>query len=230
MKEEQRSLLLSSSSRFPPPPGVKLSYGTSGFRADAGVLRSTVYRVGILAALRALKLESVIGLMITASHNEVSDNGVKISDPNGWMLSQDWEPFADALANAPSPENLLRLVAEFAASEGIALDGAKPVEILVARDTRPSGESLLQAAKLVIFSTFTMSFYFFILYIYILFLRFSCSKGIESVIGAVASDMGILTTPQLHWMVRARNNGEKASESDYMERFSSSFRLVLPLG
>ncbi|BBH02953.1 phosphoglucosamine mutase-related protein, partial [Prunus dulcis] len=101
------------------------------FRADASILQSTVYRVGILAALRALKTQSVIGLMITASHNEVSDNGVKVADPSGGMLSQDWEPFADTLANA----------------QNITLDGAKPVEILLARDTRPSGEFLLEAAK-----------------------------------------------------------------------------------
>lgn len=90
-----------------PFSGVKLSYGTAGFRADASILQSTVYRVGILAALRSLKTKSVIGLMITASHNKVSDNGVKIADPSGGMLSQDWEPFADQLANAPDPETLV---------------------------------------------------------------------------------------------------------------------------
>jgi len=90
-------------------PGVKLSYGTAGFRADASLLPSTVYRVGILAALRSLKTGSIIGLMITASHNKVSDNGVKIADPSGGMLSQHWEPFADALANAPSPQHLLQV-------------------------------------------------------------------------------------------------------------------------
>lgn len=87
--------------------GVKLSYGTAGFRADASILQSTVYRVGILAALRSLKTQSVIGLMITASHNKVTDNGVKIADPSGGMLSQDWEPFSDQLANAPDPQSLV---------------------------------------------------------------------------------------------------------------------------
>lgn len=93
--------------------GVKLSYGTSGFRADASILQSTVYRVGILAALRALKTQSVIGLMITASHNEVSDNGVKVADPSGGMLSQDWEPFADTLANARDPQHLVEVLFSF---------------------------------------------------------------------------------------------------------------------
>lgn len=89
---------------------MKLSYGTAGFRADASLLQSTVFRVGILAALRSLKTQSVIGLMITASHNQVSDNGVKIADPSGGMLSQEWEPFADALANASEPEDLLKVL------------------------------------------------------------------------------------------------------------------------
>ncbi|CAN6712352.1 unnamed protein product [Malus baccata var. baccata] len=201
MNEEQRSLLLSSSSRFPPPQGVKLSYGTAGFRADASILQSTVYRVGILAALRAVSTQSVIGLMITASHNKVSDNGIKVADPSGGMLSQDWEPFADTLANARDPQQLVHLIAEFAESKKIALDGAKSVEILVARDTRPSGESLVEAAK----------------------------QGISSILGAVAHDLGILTTPQLHWMVRARNKGLKVSDIDYFKQLSSSFRCLVDL-
>lgn len=36
-----------------------------------------------------------VGLMVTASHNPESDNGIKIVDPNGGMLSQDWEVYAE---------------------------------------------------------------------------------------------------------------------------------------
>ncbi|KAH7834073.1 hypothetical protein Vadar_012483 [Vaccinium darrowii] len=201
MNEKQRSILLDSSSRFPPPPGVKLSYGTSGFRADASILQSTVFRVGILAALRSLKTQSVIGLMITASHNDVSDNGVKIADPSGGMLSQAWEPFADALANAPDSLHLVQLVDDFVRKENIPFEGLESAEILLGRDTRPSGESLLEAAK----------------------------KGINSIVGAVAVDMGVLTTPQLHWMVRARNKGMKATELDYFDQLSSSFSKLIDL-
>lgn len=52
-------------------------------------------------------------------------------------------------------------------------------------------------------------------------------KGISSIVGAVSYDMGILTTPQLHWMVRARNKGLKATESEYFEQLLSSFGLAL---
>ncbi|XP_004511763.1 phosphoacetylglucosamine mutase [Cicer arietinum] len=201
MNKEQESLLLNSSSRFLIPQGVKISYGTAGFREDASILSSTVYRVGILAALRSLQTQSVIGVMITASHNKVSDNGVKIADPNGGMLSQHWEPFADAIANAPSPQQLLQLINEFVEKEKIPFDGIRPAEILLGRDTRPSGDALLEAAR----------------------------QGVTSIAGAVASDMGILTTPQLHWMVRARNKGIKASEQDYFDQLSSSFRCLMDL-
>ncbi|KAF8379129.1 hypothetical protein HHK36_028558 [Tetracentron sinense] len=201
MDEEQRAILLESATRFPTPEGVKLSYGTSGFRADASILSSTVFRVGILAALRSLKTQSVIGLMITASHNEVSDNGIKIADPSGGMLTQEWEPFADTLANAIDAQDLVRLIVEFAKKENIPFGGVHSAQVLLGRDTRPSGESLMEAAR----------------------------QGINSIVGAVAIDMGVLTTPQLHWMVRGRNKGMKASEPDYYEQLSNSFGCLMDL-
>ncbi|KAF5185486.1 Phosphoacetylglucosamine mutase [Thalictrum thalictroides] len=201
MEDKQRSILIESASRFPPPQGVKISYGTSGFRADASILSSTVFRVGILAALRSIQTQSVIGLMITASHNQVSDNGIKIADPSGGMLTQDWEPFADSIANAANPEDLVLLINEFIKKEHIPFGGVQSAEIFLGRDTRPSGESLLEAAK----------------------------QGISSIVGAIATDMGILTTPQLHWMVRSKNKGTKVFESSYFEQLSDSFRCLMDL-
>lgn len=201
MNNEQRSILLEKSSLFPPPRGVKLSYGTSGFRADASIMQSTMYRIGILAALRSIKTQSVIGLMITASHNQVDDNGVKIADPDGGMMTQDWEPFADLIANVPDSESLVQLIDDFLKKENIELEVGRAAEVLLGRDTRPSGESLLEAAK----------------------------QGIASIVSSTPIDMGILTTPQLHWMVRARNRGMRSSESDYYEQLSSSFRCLLSL-
>ncbi|XP_065878105.1 phosphoacetylglucosamine mutase [Euphorbia lathyris] len=201
MDERQKSLILDSSSLYSPPQGITIAYGTAGFREDASILQSTVFRVGILAALRSLKTQSVIGLMITASHNKATDNGVKVADPSGGMLTQDWEPFADAIANAASPQDLVQLIDEFVKKENIPFDGVRSAEVLLGRDTRPSGESLLECAK----------------------------QGIDSIVGAHTFDMGILTTPQLHWMVRARNKCMKATETAYYEQLSSSFRCLIDL-
>lgn len=199
MNQQQRSVLVELASRFPPPPGQRFSYGTSGFRTDASLLESTVFRVGILAALRSIQTGSVIGLMITASHNVVSDNGVKIADPSGGMLTQRWEPFADAIANASDPHSLIQLIDDFVKKENIQLDGASSSEVLLGRDTRPSGKLLVSAAAL----------------------------GATSITGTIANDMGILTTPQLHWMVRSKNKGIEATKNSYYDQLLVSYRLLL---
>ncbi|KAI4975919.1 hypothetical protein ZWY2020_049526 [Hordeum vulgare] len=200
--DEQRAALIAAASLFPVPDGATFSYGTAGFRADGSTMAPAVCRAGIVAALRSVKLGGAsVGLVITASHNPVGDNGVKIVDADGGMMSQAWEPFSDALANAPTPDALLQLVLQFAKDEGITLGGGHSAQVLLARDTRPTGEYLLDVA----------------------------TKGVSAIVGSVALDMGILTTPQLHWMVRNKNKGLKASEADYFTQITESFRHLLEL-
>lgn len=68
------------------------------FRAD--LLDHVVFRVGVVACLRSMQKKKAIGLMITASHNIHSDNGVKIVDPLGDMLEQSWEKFVTDVVNS----------------------------------------------------------------------------------------------------------------------------------
>lgn len=69
----------------------ELLYGTAGFREEASLLPSTCHRMGILAVLRSKSEGKITGLMVTASHNVGSDNGIKLIDPRGEMLKQSWE-------------------------------------------------------------------------------------------------------------------------------------------
>ncbi len=42
-------------------------------------------------AMRAMKTNGVTGIVVTASHNPAEDNGVKLVEPTGYMLTQSWE-------------------------------------------------------------------------------------------------------------------------------------------
>ncbi|KAK4673214.1 Phosphoacetylglucosamine Mutase [Podospora pseudopauciseta] len=174
-------------------------YGTAGFRMKADLLEGVTYRVGLLAALRSRKLNSqAIGVMITASHNPAIDNGVKIVDPMGDMLEQEWERYATALVNAPSDKDLAKIYNALATDLKIDLEA--PAKVIYGRDTRPSGHTLVTALADALDATNT-----------------------EHV------DYKILTTPQLHYLVRATNSegtpasyGE-VSEVGYYKKLAEAF-------
>ena len=123
-----------------PKPDVKFSYGTAGFRMRADNLDSVMYRMGLLAVLRSkAKGGKVIGVVVTASHNPVHDNGVKLVDPLGEMLQPSWEKHASELANAEDiVEALKGVVKEH------SIDWSVPAKVFIARDTRPSGAQFVK--------------------------------------------------------------------------------------
>ena len=69
----------------------RLAYGTAGFRAAATLLDAVFLRMGMLAAARSAQTGAVIGVVVTASHNPIEDNGVKMIDADGGMLARSWE-------------------------------------------------------------------------------------------------------------------------------------------
>jgi phosphoacetylglucosamine mutase len=194
----------------PAHPGVKLAYGTAGFRAKADILDSTFFRMGVLAALRSRARGGLaVGLMVTASHNPEPDNGIKLIDSDGGMLEQSWEAHATRLANA-ADESLASEIAALAESLGVAAGGGGGGRVLVARDTRPHSARLAALAL----------------------------EGVAHA-GGGGEDFGLLTTPQLHHIVRHANGtagagphvgpAEWASEAGYYEMLATAYaQLVTP--
>lgn len=192
--------ILEAASRRPKPESFFPSYGTAGFRAKADLLSSTVFRCGILMALRALKTNKTTGICITASHNPAPDNGVKLVEPTGEMLLQEYESLADEMARAESPEELLEIVKGAIEDENISCNQGN-CEVLIAFDTRPSGESLATDA----------------------------ASGVEC-LGLSYKLLGRLTTPQLHWAVMRTNQGMDPSEEAYYALLSNSFGVLVGNG
>ncbi len=136
--------ILAASQQHPIKAGYVFKYGTAGFRMNSDLLDGVTFRVALLATLRSRQLlGQAIGIMITASHNPPVDNGVKIVDPLGEMLEQEWEAYATTLVNCATDEAMLAYYHKLAATLKINLGAS--ARVVYGRDTRPSGHTLALA-------------------------------------------------------------------------------------
>lgn len=123
------------------------------------------------------KMTCLSGVMITASHNQKDDNGVKIIEGDGAMLDQNWEPLAELLVNAPDLRQCLEALDEhnerskYGFMETIFHDSSM-AQACFGMDTRETSPMLMAA----------------------------CIKGCE-LMGVQSYNLDLTTTPQLHWLV-----------------------------
>lgn len=108
-----------------------MKYGTSGFRDHHIKIFEIAEKVGTAIALLACYRNKSFGIMITASHNHYEDNGVKIMDEDGHMVSSDIERYL---------ENYVNSNVEHDDNEEIVIHN--DLKIIIGYDSRSSGPSI----------------------------------------------------------------------------------------
>mmetsp|Transcript_5035 Transcript_5035/g.14576 ORF Transcript_5035/g.14576 Transcript_5035/m.14576 type:complete len:612 (+) Transcript_5035:2485-4320(+) len=209
------------------------NYGTAGFRFKADVMDGLMVRVGILGAILLLKLAEsyeskseseaaappslTTGVMITASHNDESYNGVKLANPDGSMLTPPQEAFLTTWVNERDPAAFRSFLEETVSD--VLSKTKRPLSLVlkVGRDTRSHSPRLsgllLEGAD---------SF-------------FGCIRAAEAAAGtsgvtAEVSDQEILTTPMLHHIVLHSNPSylpsyirPRADRKGYIETYAEAY-------
>ena len=163
-----------------PKPAAKLGYGTAGFRTKAEILDSTFYRMGMLAVLRSRANGGQAVGLMVTASHNPEPD-------NGIKLvDSDGGMLAQsweayATAVANAPEaKLSDELAKVVATEGINDTGPRGL-VLIGQDTRSHSARLSSIAL----------------------------EGV-AVVNGEAKDCGLLTTPQLHHLVRLGNGAGRA--------------------
>ncbi|OCK86275.1 N-acetylglucosamine-phosphate mutase-like protein [Lepidopterella palustris CBS 459.81] len=195
--------ILEASAKHPPAPNHKYQYGTAGFRMKADLLDSVVFRCGLIAALRSRQLQGKTIGVMITASHNPPED-------NGVKLV---DPLGSML-EAEWEELSTRIANTNNDDEVVSvyneiarlyhIDLAVPAQVVFARDTRASGSRLA-----------------------------SCLVDGLTAAGAEFIDYNILTTPQLHYMVRCINTqgtsqeyGE-ATEEGYYTKFSNAFKRAM---
>lgn len=176
-----------------------VTYGTAGFRNKADNIEHILLNLGIFAGFYCIKSEGNIGLMITASHNPVDDNGVKIVEIDGTMLNKQFEPLVESICNTLNPSQYAKIFVE-AVERFLTLEQLNQVQsskVMIGIDTRPSSVKLLSLVK----------------------------EGIRFWEGIVdCHDYGLVTTPLLHYLVVESNKKNCiVQEEVYFAQLSRAF-------
>lgn len=153
-------------------------YGTAGYRTKSEEMVNIMCRASVIAYIRSATFAGkYIGLYVTASHNPLEYNGIKFVDFNGNMLDEKWEKSSDELVNCDDNEfytlinRIFRQLSNCSSYQDSIFGN-----VVIGRDTRPSGEKITEAIKEVL-------------------KEFRCK----------IHDYGVVSCPEMHYLIRKCN-------------------------
>lgn len=96
-----------------------------------------------VAILNQTQPAKSLGVVVSASHNKIQDNGLKITNFHGNMLEMEYEPVLEEFVNT---ENLSEAIEKFKEylKKHDRIVYTSPVYVCIGGDTRPSTPKLLQ--------------------------------------------------------------------------------------
>lgn len=122
------------------------------------------------------------------------------------MLDPTWEAHATTVANAETASDLLKALSQLV--DVLKIDMTKPSSVICGRDTRPSGQELNDALHTGV--------------------KAMGQDSVELV------DLGIVTTPCVHYAVKARNLKGKEREAygeptqeGYLNKIANAFNQLM---